>query len=79
MGEIIGVIGVHVHNDGDLAIANSIAAVQGGATQIHGTINGYGERCGNANLCSVIPNLQIKFQTSLIFRTFIKILCYEFE
>ncbi|MCQ2958455.1 MAG: citramalate synthase [Candidatus Gastranaerophilales bacterium] len=60
------VVGVHVHNDGDLAIANSIAAVQSGATQIHGTINGYGERCGNANLCSVIPNLQIKLNYDVI-------------
>ena len=60
------IIGVHVHNDGDLAIANSIAAVQAGATQVHGTINGYGERCGNANLCSVIPNLQLKMNYEVI-------------
>ncbi|MDS1029322.1 citramalate synthase [Bacillota bacterium LX-D] len=53
-------IGIHCHNDGDLAVANTLAAVQGGAGQVQGTINGLGERCGNANLCSVIPNLQIK-------------------
>ena len=53
-------LGIHTHNDSDLATANSIAAVDAGAIQVHGTINGYGERCGNANLCSVIPNLQIK-------------------
>ncbi|MBD2081810.1 citramalate synthase [Leptolyngbya sp. FACHB-17] len=53
-------IGIHTHNDCDLAVANTIAAVSAGATLIQGTINGYGERCGNANLCSVIPNLQLK-------------------
>lgn len=52
--------GIHTHNDTDLATANSIAAVDAGAIQVQGTINGYGERCGNANLCSVIPNLQLK-------------------
>ncbi len=54
------ILGIHCHNDSDLAVANSIAAVDAGALQIQGTINGYGERCGNANLCSIIPNLQIK-------------------
>jgi 2-isopropylmalate synthase len=53
-------LGIHCHNDCELAVANSIAAVEAGATQVQGTINGIGERCGNANLCSVIPNLQIK-------------------
>ncbi|MCU0513151.1 MAG: citramalate synthase [Anaerolineae bacterium] len=53
-------IGIHTHNDGELAVANSLAAVQAGATHIQGTINGYGERCGNANLCSIIPDLQLK-------------------
>ncbi len=53
-------LGIHTHNDGELAVANSIAAVQAGCEQVQGTINGYGERCGNANLCSVIPNLQFK-------------------
>ena len=54
------IVGIHAHNDSELAVANSIAAVEGGATHIQGTINGYGERCGNTNLCSVIPILQIK-------------------
>jgi 2-isopropylmalate synthase len=53
-------IGIHCHNDCELAVANSLAAVAAGATQVQGTINGFGERCGNANLCSVIPNLQLK-------------------
>ncbi|MBE2268674.1 MAG: citramalate synthase [Anaerolinea sp.] len=53
-------IGIHTHNDGELAVANSLAAVQAGASQVQGTINGYGERCGNANLCSIIPDLQLK-------------------
>jgi len=53
-------LGIHVHNDGDLAVANSLAAVQAGVLQVQGTINGYGERCGNANLCSIIPDLKLK-------------------
>jgi 2-isopropylmalate synthase len=53
-------LGIHTHNDCELAVANSIAAVRNGAVQVQGTINGFGERCGNANLCSVIPNLQLK-------------------
>lgn len=53
-------LGIHTHNDCELAVANSLSAVQAGARQVQGTINGYGERCGNANLCSVIPNLQLK-------------------
>lgn len=53
-------IGIHAHNDGDCGVANSIVAVEAGATQVQGTINGYGERCGNANLCSVIPGLVLK-------------------
>ncbi len=53
-------IGIHTHNDCDLAVANAIAAVREGATMVQGTIEGYGERCGNANLCSLIPNLQLK-------------------
>jgi 2-isopropylmalate synthase len=54
-------IGIHAHNDCELAVANSLAAVEAGARQVQGTTNGIGERCGNANLCSVIPNLQLKF------------------
>ncbi len=53
-------LGIHAHNDSESAVANSIEAVRCGATQVQGTINGYGERCGNANLCSVIPNLELK-------------------
>ncbi|MBP2001274.1 2-isopropylmalate synthase [Paenibacillus shirakamiensis] len=53
-------LGIHTHNDCELAVANSLSAVQAGAQQIQGTINGYGERCGNANLCSIIPTLQLK-------------------
>lgn len=60
--EITAPLGIHTHNDGELAVANSISAVNAGATQIQGTINGLGERCGNANLCSLIPNLQLKHQ-----------------
>jgi 2-isopropylmalate synthase len=53
-------LGIHCHNDGELAVANTLAAVEMGATQVQGTINGFGERCGNLNLCSVIPDLQLK-------------------
>jgi 2-isopropylmalate synthase len=53
-------LGIHPHNDGGTAVANALASVLEGATMIQGTINGYGERCGNANLCTVIPNLQLK-------------------
>lgn len=53
-------IGIHTHNDGDLAVANSLAAIESGAVHIQGTINGVGERCGNANLISIIPNLILK-------------------
>jgi 2-isopropylmalate synthase len=53
-------LGIHCHNDSELAVANTIAAVRAGATQVQGTINGFGERCGNANLISIIGNLQLK-------------------
>jgi len=53
-------IGIHTHNDGGMGVANSIAAVDAGAKIVQGTINGYGERCGNADLCVIIPNLQLK-------------------
>ena len=53
-------LGIHTHNDADTAVANALAAVMEGVEMVQGTINGYGERCGNANLCSVIPNLQLK-------------------
>ena len=53
-------LGIHAHNDSELAVANSLAAVQAGIVHVQGTINGYGERCGNANLCSVVPALKLK-------------------
>jgi 2-isopropylmalate synthase len=53
-------IGIHCHNDSELAVANTLAAVEMGVTQVQGTINGFGERCGNLNLVSIIPNLQLK-------------------
>jgi 2-isopropylmalate synthase len=53
-------LGIHAHNDSDLAVANSLAAVEAGCTMVQGTLNGWGERCGNANLMSVIPALQLK-------------------
>ena len=53
-------VGIHIHNDAGLAVANTLVAVHAGAVHVQGTINGYGERCGNADLCSIIPNLQLK-------------------
>src|SRR5207302_6678922 len=54
------VVGIHTHDDAGCAVANSIVAVEAGARQVQGTVNGYGERCGNANLVSVLPALQLK-------------------
>lgn len=54
------VLGIHAHNDCELAVANTLAAVEAGAAHVQGTINGVGERCGNANLCSIIPLLEVK-------------------
>jgi 2-isopropylmalate synthase len=59
-------LGIHCHNDGDLAVANTLVAVEAGATHVQGTVNGYGERCGNANLVSIIPNLVLKMGRSCI-------------
>lgn len=59
-------LGIHTHNDSDTAVANALAAVSEGVRMVQGTINGYGERCGNANLCSLIPNLQLKLGYSCI-------------
>src|SRR5664280_1151617 len=61
-----GVIGIHTHNDSDMAVASTIAAVEAGATHVQGCMNGYGERCGNANLASVIANLELKLQHTTI-------------
>ncbi|MCP9438740.1 MAG: citramalate synthase [Nitrospira sp.] len=55
-------LGIHAHNDCDMAVANSLVAVETGIVQVQGTINGIGERCGNANLCSIIPNLELKMK-----------------
>ena len=55
-------IGIHCHNDSETAVANTLAAVQAGAVHVQGTVNGVGERCGNANLCSIIPNLILKLE-----------------
>jgi 2-isopropylmalate synthase len=53
-------VGIHTHNDAECAVANSLAAVEAGARLVQGTVNGYGERCGNANLASILPALQLK-------------------
>ncbi len=59
-------VGIHTHNDGEAGVTNSLYAVRAGASQVQGTINGYGERCGNANLCSIIPNLKLKMGINCI-------------
>ncbi|OGR38247.1 MAG: citramalate synthase, partial [Desulfovibrionales bacterium GWA2_65_9] len=59
-------LGIHTHNDAELAVANTLEAVRLGAVQVQGTMNGYGERCGNANLCSIIPSLELKMGVSCI-------------
>lgn len=55
-------LGIHAHNDCEMAVANSLVAIEMGIRQVQGTINGIGERCGNANLCSIIPNLELKMK-----------------
>lgn len=63
VGKRFGVqIGIHAHNDAGLAVANSLEAVRAGACQVQGTMNGYGERSGNANLCSIVPSLMLKMK-----------------
>ncbi len=75
--EVAGIVGevrsripvklaIHAHNDSDCAVANTLAAVREGVKMVHGTVNGYGERCGNANLCSVIPNLVLKMDVDCL-------------
>lgn len=59
-------LGIHAHNDSDCAVANTLSAVREGATMAQGTVNGYGERCGNANLCSVIPDLVLKMDVDCL-------------
>jgi 2-isopropylmalate synthase len=63
-----GELGIHCHNDSDLAVANTIAAVDAGVTHVQGCVNGYGERCGNANLISVIANLELKLGHTVVGR-----------
>ena len=58
-------MGIHTHNDSELAVANSLVAVEVGATMVQGVLNGYGERCGNANLCSIMPALILKMGKEL--------------
>jgi 2-isopropylmalate synthase len=65
-------LGIHAHDDGGLAVANSLAAVRAGAIMVQGTINGYGERTGNANLCTVIPNLVLKMKIPCLSRNQLK-------
>ena len=67
-------IGIHTHNDSELAVANALAAVQSGVDQVQGTINGFGERCGNANLISIIPNLKLKLGMGCISNRQMKLL-----
>src|SRR5690349_20771507 len=59
-------VGIHAHDDGGCAVANSLSAVRAGARQVQGTINGYGERCGNANLCAIVPDLELKLGFSCV-------------
>lgn len=59
-------VGIHCHDDCGMAVANSVVAVENGATQVQGAINGYGERCGNANLCTIIPNIQLKLKRNCV-------------
>ncbi len=59
-------LGIHCHNDCNLAVANSISAIHKGAVMVHGTINGYGERCGNADLTSIIPILKLKMESECV-------------
>jgi 2-isopropylmalate synthase len=76
-GEVVSYIpphllGIHVHNDCDLAVANSLSAVETGVRMVQGTINGYGERCGNADLISIISNLELKMKKRCLPETSIR-------
>lgn len=62
-------LGIHAHNDCEMAVANSLVAIDMGILQVQGTINGIGERCGNANLCSIIPNLELKMKRQALTNT----------
>ncbi len=61
-------LGIHTHNDSEMGVANTLYAVREGVSQVQGTINGYGERCGNANLCAIIPNIALKLGINSISR-----------
>jgi len=67
-----GVLGIHCHNDSETAVANTLLAVEAGVTHVQGCVNGYGERCGNANLCSVLANLELKLGHTTIGREKLK-------
>lgn len=69
-------LGIHTHNDNDMAVANTVIAVESGVEHVQGTINGYGERCGNADLCSVIPNLKLKLGIDCISDSQLKKIVY---
>ena len=77
------VVGIHTHNDTDCATANCLAAVRAGARHVQGTINGLGERCGNANLCVVVPNLAFKMGVEVLslekIKTLTEVSRYVFE
>jgi len=77
------VVGIHAHNDSDCATASSLAAIRAGARHIQGTINGLGERCGNANLCTIIPNLAFKMDYEVLslekIKTLTEVSRYVFE
>src|SRR5919107_1223760 len=60
------VVGIHTHDDSGCGVANAVVAVEAGARQVQGTVNGYGERCGNANLVSIIPALQLKLHADTL-------------
>ncbi len=60
-------LGIHAHNDGECGVANSVSAIRAGARHVQGTINGYGERCGNANLCSILPDVELKLGLQCLF------------
>ncbi len=66
VGEVRVPLGIHAHNDSSTAVANTMIAVELGAVQVQGTMNGFGERCGNANLCSILPNLKLKMKVDCI-------------
>ncbi len=59
-------LGIHAHNDTEMAVANSLVALEAGVVQVQGTVNGIGERCGNANLCSILPNLELKMKRAVL-------------